>query len=241
MKVTLNEQEYILTPEEEEMSVLEFATMKDVYIPSLCFLKECGNSGKCGVCRVEIEQDGKVKSTLACRLKMTDGLVIRTDTEQTLEQTKKTVIKILNKHDFKCGTCIRNGDCELLALAGKLRARPELKYEDSVDDLQAQIDSRSVGITINRNKCILCGRCAAMCLEKTSTGSIKLQKIDGKRIMAPIDNVRFEDTNCLLYGQCVNACPVGALHETTEIEKVEAALDDDNKQVFYVKSSILGL
>lgn len=233
MKVMLNDKEYELTPEQEEMSILEFATIQGDDIPSLCFLKEAGNNGKCGVCKVEVEKagTGKVKTTLACRMKMEDGMSIHTNTEKTLEAAKKAVVRILNKHDFRCGKCVRKENCELLALSSKLRVRPEVKYSDICDDLEANIDRRSMGITIDRNKCILCGRCEAMCKVKTSTGSIKLQKIDGERKIAPLENVCFDDTNCVLCGQCVNACPVGALQETSELDRVEAALDDPDKHV----------
>ncbi len=82
-----------------------------------------------------------------------------------------------------------------------------------------------------KSKCILCGRCAAACTEKTGTSSIKLVNVNGKRIVTPEEQKCFDETNCLLCGQCVAACPVGALSEKTHIDRVKEALEDPEKHV----------
>lgn len=211
----------------EGATVLEVARENGVDIPTLCYLKECGNVGKCGVCAVEIE--GKNNLSLACLTKVDEGMVVRTDTEKVQERVKTRVSTILNKHEFKCGPCPRRENCELLKLVIKTKAKATTPFV--VEDKSEYVDIRSKSITIDRAKCILCGRCEAACKEKTGTCSIKLVNVNGKRIVSTEEQKCFDDTNCLLCGQCVVACPVGALSEKTHIDRVKEALADEDKHV----------
>ena len=140
----------------EGKTVLEVARENGIDIPTLCYLKECGNVGKCGVCAVEIE--GKNNLALACLTKVEDGMVVRTDTEKVQERVKSRVSTILNKHEFKCGPCPRRENCELLKLVIKTKAKATTPFV--VENKEEYVDIRSKSITIDRSKCILCGRCA---------------------------------------------------------------------------------
>ncbi len=99
----------------------------------------------------------------------------------------------------------------MLKLVIKTKAKATTPFV--VENKEEYVDVRSKSITIDRSKCILCGRCAAACTEKTGTSSIKLVNVNGKRIVTPEEQKCFDETNCLLCGQCVAACPVGALSE----------------------------
>ncbi len=212
---------------EDGITILEAARKNGIDITTLCYLKECSNVGKCGVCAVEIE--GKNNLSLACLTKVEDGMVIRTDTEKVKERVKTRVSTILNKHEFKCGTCTRKENCELLKLVIKSKGKATTPFLPK--DKSEYVDERSKSITIDRTKCVLCGRCQAACATKTGTGSIKLANVDGKRIVTTTNQKCFDDTNCLLCGQCVAACPVGALNEKSHIDRVKNALADPDKHV----------
>lgn len=212
---------------EDGITILEAARKNGIDITTLCYLKECSNVGKCGVCAVEVE--GKNNLSLACLTKVEDGMVIRTDTEKVKERVKTRVSTILNKHEFKCGTCTRKENCELLKLVIKSKGKATTPFLPK--DKSEYVDERSKSITIDRTKCVLCGRCQAACATKTGTGSIKLANVDGKRIVTTTDQKCFDDTNCLLCGQCVAACPVGALNEKSHIDRVKNALADPDKHV----------
>jgi NADH-quinone oxidoreductase subunit G len=222
--VVINEQSYQV---EDGITILDAARQNGIDIPTLCYLKECGNVGKCGVCAVEVE--GKNNLALACLTKVEDGLVIRTNTEKVQERVKARVSTLLNKHEFKCGPCNRKDNCELLKLVIKSKGRATEPFV--VEDKSEYVDDRSKSIVIDRTKCVLCGRCQAACKEKTATESIKLANVDGKRIVTTIDQKCFDDTNCLLCGQCVVACPVAALSEKSHIDRVKEALADQEKHV----------
>ena len=224
INITINENEYQVS---EGSTILEAIRSNGMDITTLCYLKECLNVGKCGVCAVEVE--GKNNLVLACLTKVEEGMVIKTDTEKVQERVKTRVSALLNKHEFKCGSCPRRENCELLKLVIKTKAKAATPFV--VPDKTEYIDNRSKSIMIDRSKCVLCGRCVAACSSKTGTNSLKIANVDGKRIVTTGCDEWLDNTNCLLCGQCVAACPVAALQEVPHIDRVKAALADPEKHV----------
>lgn len=224
INITINENEYQVS---EGSTILEAIRSNGMDITTLCYLKECLNVGKCGVCAVEVE--GKNNLVLACLTKVEEGMVIKTDTEKVQERVKTRVSALLNKHEFKCGACPRRENCELLKLVIKTKAKAATPF--IVPDKTEYIDNRSKSIMIDRSKCVLCGRCVAACSSKTGTNSLKIANVDGKRIVTTGCDEWLDNTNCLLCGQCVVACPVAALQEVPHINRVKAALADPEKHV----------
>lgn len=212
---------------EEGTTVIKAAADNNIDIPSLCYLNDCGNVGKCGVCAVEIE--GKSNLALACMTKVEEGMVVRTNTEKVQERVKSRVSTLLDKHEFKCGPCSRRENCEFLKLVIKTKARASKPFV--VEDKSEYVDSRSCAIVLDRSKCVLCGRCVAACKEFTNTCSIQFIKRNGQRVVGTVDDKCFDDSTCLLCGQCVIACPVAALTEQPHIERVKAAIEDLKKHV----------
>ncbi|MGL4874471.1 MAG: ferredoxin hydrogenase [Clostridium sp.] len=211
-----------------EKTILELARENDIQILALCYLKECYHKGICGMCLVKIEgKDGFFK---ACSTKAENGLVVSSEEEDVKEEVKKKVGELLNKHDFKCGGCKRKENCELFRLVIKIKGRAEKPYIPK--DGGEYFDDRSHALHLNRNRCIKCGRCVAMCSEETTTKSIIFHDLEnGERIIGPRELKCFDDTGCLLCGQCLTVCPVDALQEKSHIEMVEEALEDENKHV----------
>lgn len=224
INITINENEYQVS---EGSTILEAIRSNGMDITTLCYLKECLNVGKCGVCAVEVE--GKNNLVLACLTKVEEGMVIKTDTEKVQERVKTRVSALLNKHEFKCGACSRRENCELLKLVIKTKAKAATPFV--VPDKTEYIDNRSKSIMIDRSKCVLCGRCVAACSSKTGTNSLKIANVDGTRMVTTGCDEWLDNTNCLLCGQCVVACPVAALQEVPHIDRVKAALADPEKHV----------
>lgn len=224
INVVINDKEYQV---EEQSTIIEAIRSNGMDITTLCYLKDCMNIGKCGVCAVEVE--GKNNLVLACLTKVEDGMVIKTDTEKVQERVKARVSALLNKHEFKCGPCPRRESCELLKLVIKTKAKAATPFV--VADKKEYIDDRSKSIMIDRSKCVLCGRCVAACATKTGTNTLKIANVDGTRMVTTGSDKWLDDTNCLLCGQCVIACPVAALQEVPHIDRVKNALADPEKHV----------
>lgn len=219
--------EKIIKIDNENKTVLEAALDNGIDIPTLCYLNDCKNIGKCGICAVEIE--GKSNLLLACITPVEDGMIIKTNSKKVQERVKSRVASLLDKHEFKCGPCNRRENCEFLKLVIKTKAKANKPF--IVKNKSEYLGERSKSIVIDRSKCVLCGRCVAACKEKTGTEMIKIVGKEAERKVSAIGNECFDDTNCLLCGQCITACPVAALSEKSHIDRVKDALQDPNKHV----------
>ena len=92
-------------------------------------------------------------------------------------------------------------------------------------------DEVSPGVVRDTSKCILCGRCVAACQKHQGLGVLDFMERGFKTKIGPVFDRSFNDVNCMQCGQCINVCPVGALHEKEEIHNVIAALNDPNMHV----------
>lgn len=216
---------------EDNISLLEVARNNNIFIPTLCYLKDSLNCGKCGLCFAEVIDNGSKEILRSCFTMPKDGMVVNTNTDLVRNLVKSRLVEILNEHDFRCPQCERRFNCELIKLAFKYSVMPEkvydLQYKGSLD----YYDDRSKSIVINRNKCIKCGRCEAACATKTTTNSINLEPLGNELRVQANNNKCLDETNCLLCGQCVIACPVNALSEKSHIDRVKEALKNPKKHV----------
>jgi iron-only hydrogenase group A len=212
---------------DKEVTILDLAREHGVDISTLCFLKDCNDVGNCGVCVVEIE--GKNDLVTSCNTYIEDGMVINAASEKVQGHVNERLSSMLDRHEFKCGPCKRRENCEFLKLVIKHKARASKPF--IVADKASYVDDRSKSIVMDRTKCVLCGRCTAVCQKKTGTCTIKLIEKDGKNIIGTENNACFDDTDCLLCGQCVAACPVDALSEKSHMDRVKEALNNPEKHV----------
>lgn len=211
----------------ENNTILKLAKDNNIDIPTLCFLNNCNNDiNKCEICTVEVEGKGLVT---ACDTFIEDGMIINTNSDTVNEKIKSRISELLDMHEFKCGPCSRKENCELFKLVIKYKARASKPFLPK--DKSEYVDFRSKSLTIDRTKCLLCGRCVNACKINTGTSAIKFINKGDKTIIGSEDEKCFDDTNCLLCGQCILACPVAALVEKPHIDRVKDALNDPEKHV----------
>ena len=210
----------------EGSTVLEAAKAAGINIPTLCYLKDINEIGACRVCVVEIK--GARALQAACVYPVSEGLEVLTNSPRVMKARKATVELILSNHDRSCLTCVRNRNCELQTLAESLGIT-EIRYDG--ENIKHEIDNVSPSIVRDNNKCVLCRRCVSVCKD-VQTVSV----IDGAyrgiktRIGAAFEE-SLHNVPCVNCGQCINACPVGALYENSQIDKVWAAIGDESKHV----------
>ena len=194
----------------EGTTILDAAKSIGETIPTLCYLKEINEIGACRVCVVEVE--GTERCVTAC------------NNSRKVRTTRKTNVKlILSQHDYKCGTCVRSGNCTLQSLANELNIS-EMPY-DSI--LEKDNWDMTFPLIRNAQKCIKCMRCVQICdniqemhiWDVVNTGSRTTVNVRGNQ------NIR--ETACTLCGQCVVNCPVGALRERDDVGMVLDAVEDD--------------
>lgn len=208
----------------EEISILEAAKSVGMYIPSLCFLKDINKNASCRICLVE----SRGKLLPACSTNIWDGLEIQTNTKQVRE-TRKTILQLIAAdHNFECGTCIRNGNCELKSLCELYNIRDE--YFDK-NKRTLRKDNSSVSIVRDENKCIKCGRCVAVCKEQQQVGILTYaHRAEEFRITTSF-NKMLNEAGCISCGQCAKVCPVGAIYEKESIDEFWEAVDDSHRHV----------
>lgn len=210
----------------EGQTILEVAKNNGIHIPTLCYLKDYTGTGACRVCQVEVE--GAKTLCAACVYPVRDGLVVKTNSKRALDARRRVIELIVSNHSKDCLSCIRNTNCELQKLCQELGVR-----EDAFEGEKTPptFDIVSPGVVRNTSKCILCGRCIAACKKHQGLGILGFMNRGFKTKVGPVYDKSLADVDCMQCGQCINVCPVGALHEKEEVHDVIDALNDPNKYV----------
>ncbi len=202
-------------------TVLEAARLIGVDIPSLCYLKGINEVGACRVCLIEVE--GARALQASCVYPVYEGMSVKTNTKRLRDARKATVELILSDHNRECLMCTRNKNCELQSLAEELNIK-EIEF-DAHRELKV-IDTKSHSIIRDPNKCILCGRCVNTCKNVQEIGILEFVNRGYETEVAPAFNKSMADTPCIYCGQCIVSCPVAALREKEDIERVWEAIED---------------
>ncbi len=215
----------------KDYTVLMAAREAGIDIPTLCFLKDINEIAACRVCVVEVDIKGIPMRNLpaSCVLQVQDGMNVRTNTAKVRNAVRMNVELILANHNRECLTCFRNGTCELQKLCDELGIKDiefvGAKRETKIDDL-------SYSIIRDASKCILCGRCVSTCRDIQGIGVLDFTNRGFNTEVAPAFNFSMRDVECTYCGQCIQACPVAALRERSNIDDVWEAIDNPDKYVF---------
>ena len=207
-------------------TILEAAKTAGIDIPTLCFLKDINEVGDCRMCIVEVE--GRKGFATSCIQTVEEGMVVHTNTQNVLEARHVILDLIISNHAKDCLTCTRSGNCELQALATKFNV---LNIEFEGERTEHKIDDLSPSIVRDFNKCILCRRCVAACKNVQKIGAIDCINRGFDSCISTVGDHSLNDVNCTFCGQCIEACPTGALHEKETINDVWVKLKDPETTV----------
>jgi len=210
----------------EGTTILDAAKKIGIKIPTLCYLENVQEPGSCRMCVVEVE--GARTLQPSCVTQISEGMKIHTNTKKIRDARKIILELLLSDHPWECNTCDRNQDCELQKLADEYGIK-EVRFQSVKERLP--LDESTPGIVRDPNKCILCRRCVTVCQEIQGVGTLAPRARGFDTIIAPGQGDLLSDAICVQCGQCAAVCPVGAISEKDDIDKVWEAIDDPEKYV----------
>jgi len=207
-------------------TILDACRAAGIKIPTLCHLEGISSNASCGLCVVEVE--GARSLVRSCVQAAAPGMKIRTGGARIMEARRTVIELLLANHPEDCLSCLRNGSCELQSMAELLGVRrkafPRTK-KPSVPDRVGW------GVMRDNDKCILCGRCVAVCREMQSVSAIDFVGRGIRSRVAPFMDKPLSESTCVSCGQCTVVCPTGALTERDETDEVFAVLNDPSLTV----------
>ncbi len=207
-------------------TILQAARQADIDIPTLCYLKDVNEIGACRVCVVEVK--GARALVASCVHPVAEGMEIFTNTPKVLEARKINLELLLSNHDQNCLACVRNNNCELQKLCQEFGITNSRYFNG--EKLKFEVDNSAKHMQRDNNKCILCRRCVAACANQ-DVSVIGCNERGFKTHVGCAFEQDLGDTACVSCGQCIVACPTGALSERDDTDKVWAAINDQTKHV----------
>jgi NADH-quinone oxidoreductase subunit G len=187
--------------------VIEATRRIGTEVPSFCYYPGLSLQAACRMCLVEVEKMPKLQT--ACTLVATEGMVVRTNTDQVRQARKYMLEFLLTNHPLDCPVCDKGGECELQDMVFRYGAdssrfveekihRPEEKWSDLV--------------YYDAPRCILCFRCVRVCDEGMDVKALGVGMRGANSIIIPNREDHLECEEC---GMCIDICPVGALTSGT--------------------------
>ncbi len=215
----------------EGSTILEAARKLKIRIPTLCHFKlDCFHvehrSGSCRICVVEVE--GRPNLAPACCTPVAEGMKVHTNTLRAINARRTILDLLLSDHPKDCLVCPKNLHCRLQSLAQEMGLHQVL-YKGEQSTYNKDLSSRAIARDLD--KCIMCRRCETACNTIQTVGVFSGVNRGFDAVVAPAEFRPLAETQCVFCGQCVQACPVGALSEISYKYDVWRALDDSSRTV----------
>ena len=166
-----------------------------------------------------------VRSCTAC---VHEGTEIVTNSARIRDARKTNVELLLANHPKDCLSCLRNQNCELQTIASDLGVKEDRFVRTKKEQL---CDTTSPSIIRDPNKCILCGRCIAVCGTVQTVYAIGLSGRGIKTKVSTYMEKGLGNVACTNCGQCALVCPTGAIVERDDTDEVFEELMNPDKVV----------
>lgn len=220
---------------EENSTILDAARKANIRIPTLCYHPDQKVKANCRICVVEVE--GQRVLSPSCSTPVRDGMVVRTTSERVRKARKNILELIFAHHSKNCLQCDKNGTCELQDVARDLQFNYEVRYPVEIKG-NGKKDLSSPSIARDVSKCIDCNRCFSVCNDVQTVCALSRQKRGYRTLVGPAFGKQMAETVCINCGQCVQACPVGALTVHDDRDVVWQMIDSPKEVVAQVAPAV---
>jgi len=204
IKLKINDREVQVSP---GTLVIEATRRLGTEVPSFCYYPGLSLQAACRMCLVEVEKAPKLQT--ACTLIATDGMVVRTDTEQVRQARKYMLEFLLTNHPLDCPVCDKGGECELQDMVFRYGADSSRFVEEKIHRPE---EKWSELVYYDAPRCILCFRCVRVCDEGMDVKALGVGMRGANSVIIPNRGDHLECEEC---GMCIDICPVGALTSGT--------------------------
>ncbi len=192
----------------EGTNIFQAAMDNNIYIPGLCYHPKLSQFGGCRLCMVEVTER-RTGHRFACAHPVSEGMVVKVNTPKVVRYRKSVMEYLLAHHELSCPTCDKSGECGLQNITHDLNLGPG---RFKTVRMHYPVVRDNPVLELNRNRCILCGRCVSSCKEIEGVGAIDFQN---RGIKTVIGTAFDRPLACSFCGGCVAVCPTGAWQDRT--------------------------
>ena len=183
--------------------LIEAAKQVGIQIPAFCYWEGLAIQAACRMCLVEIEKMPKLQA--ACAVPVSEGMIVRTESDNVVKSRKAMLEFLLTNHPLDCPVCDKGGECELQDMTFRYGAG-----ESRFTEVKHHVDEKqwSPVVYFDAPRCILCYRCVRICDEGLGVKALGVTYRGAYTEITPNKGDHLECDEC---GACIDICPVGAL------------------------------
>ncbi|MGH7392229.1 MAG: formate dehydrogenase subunit alpha [Candidatus Rokuibacteriota bacterium] len=188
-------------------TVLDAVNTLGIPLPQLCKDPDRPPLGACRTCLVHVE--GQHGTPAACHLPARDGMVVSTAHPDAV-RVRASVL------DLTRSMLTPGPDREGFAQVGDACARHGIERPSAAALHRFDVDASKSFFVLDREACILCGRCTVACDDVQRIGAIAMLGRGHRMKVGVAGDAPLAASVCTSCGQCVATCPTGALRPKEE-------------------------
>jgi len=195
---------------DSDQLIIEACEDSGIHIPRFCWHKRMDPVGMCRMCLVEIETPRGKTLVPSCTTKVSEDLVVDTESEVVKKAQEGVLEFLLINHPLDCPVCDKAGECPLQDQT-MAYGPGESRFVEDKRHFEKPIPISEI-ILLDRERCILCARCTRFSDEISGDPLIEFIQRGNK---TQVNTFPDEPFRSYFSGNTVQICPVGALTSTS--------------------------